>query len=492
MSVNVIERILLQALKHAKLIDPATQDKWANGAAFKKLQRSRERSFLKQPPIYSESISGAVLPVNKKYILQHSQRRCLIVDSGAAFHVVDLNNLSHAERATIRELDEPILLQSAGGVVRATHVADIYIDELGVTIEGYLLPGTPDALSLGELVRTNGFDFVWRNLDVDNPYLLKGNQRYYLFPNNNCPTVAVNQPVEVEVSSVGAASSNETPAHLAPGNATTATPPVPQEVPEQPPNPSRGNPKESRRERWRARQSGVIAHQLAGVREKAREYEAEKMKRRVIKAFKKKVVMSPHNKHNLSTHFPRDPNCEICQVCNVHRAYLHSQVGPQADQLPEPKAAGEMITLDHKILNEDDQSRSNDRVTCVIQDKFSHLIHSYPGESKSAEETKYASQSFLGPEMKVKHVYSDNSPEVISACEQLGLSHDASTPHRPATNGIAEKAVHRVKIGTACALHQSGLNDPWWAEASSCYCFLRSTTDILQSGETAYKKTLWY
>ena len=36
------------------------------------------------------------------------------------------------------------------------------------------------------------------------------------------------------------------------------------------------------------------------------------------------------------------------------------------------------------------------------------------------------------------------------------------TPHRSETNGIAERAVRRVKGGTSAVLLQSGLNESWW------------------------------
>ncbi len=84
------------------------------------------------------------------------------------------------------------------------------------------------------------------------------------------------------------------------------------------------------------------------------------------------------------------------------------------------------------------------------------------------------------------HIYTDNSKEFIKAFEDLGFSHDTSTPHRPETNGIAERAVRRVKEGTSCALSQSGFHDDWWVLAMECYCFLRNIVDISVTNHTAY------
>ena len=53
-----------------------------------------------------------------------------------------------------------------------------------------------------------------------------------------------------------------------------------------------------------------------------------------------------------------------------------------------------------------------------------------------------------------------------------------SRPHRSETNGIAERAVRRVKEGTSAVLLQSGLDDKWWADSMECYCYLRNIRSV--------------
>ena len=97
-------------------------------------------------------------------------------------------------------------------------------------------------------------------------------------------------------------------------------------------------------------------------------------------------------------------------------------------------------------------------------------------------------QKFLEPERKPKVIYTDNSLEFGKACEDLSWNHCTSTPHRSETNGIAERAVRRVKEGTSAVLLQSGLNESWWADSVECYTYLRNVTDLLSDGKTPYER----
>ena len=112
----------------------------------------------------------------------------------------------------------------------------------------------------------------------------------------------------------------------------------------------------------------------------------------------------------------------------------------------------------------------------------------YPCKNKTSQETQRSLQKFLEPERKPKVIYTDNSLEFGKACEDLSWNHCTSTPHRSETNGIAERAVRRVKEGTFAVLLQSGLNESWWADSMECYTYLRNVTDLLSDGKTPYER----
>ena len=89
---------------------------------------------------------------------------------------------------------------------------------------------------------------------------------------------------------------------------------------------------------------------------------------------------------------------------------------------------------------------------------------------------------------KPKVIYTDRSLEFGKSCEELSWNHCTSTPHRSETNGIAERAVRRVKEGTSAVLLQSGPNESWWADSMECYTYLRNVTDLLSDGKTPYER----
>ena len=151
-------------------------------------------------------------------------------------------------------------------------------------------------------------------------------------------------------------------------------------------------------------------------------------------------------KHSVYTHFPKDRNCEICQRTKITRAPCRTRIG---GAVPHAENFGDLITADHKVFSEGCESRNNHRYAVVVQDLATQWIQSYPCKTKTSQETHKSLQKFLEPNRKPKVIFTDNSLEFGKACEDLSWNHCPSTPHRSETNGIAERAVRRVKEGTS-------------------------------------------
>ena len=144
----------------------------------------------------------------------------------------------------------------------------------------------------------------------------------------------------------------------------------------------------------------------------------------------------------------------------ITRAPCRRRIG---GAVPRAENFGDLITADHKILSEGCESRDNHRYAVVMQDLATQWIQSYPCIIKTSQEIERILQKFLEPNRKPKVIYTDNSMEFGKVCEDLSWNHCTST-HRSETNGIAERAMRRVKEGTSDVLLQSGPGGSWWAD----------------------------
>ena len=190
-------------------------------------------------------------------------------------------------------------------------------------------------------------------------------------------------------------------------------------------------------------------------------------------------LMKP-GKHNVHTHFPKDQLRDL-QADQNHKG---SAQKTQWRSRTSCSNFGDLITADHNVLSDNCESRNNHRHTVVVQDLATQWIQAYPCENKTPQETQRTLQKFLEPERKPRVICIDNSLEFGKACEDLSRNHCTSTPHRSETDGIAKRAVRRVKEGTSAVLLQSGLNESWWADSMECCTYLRNVTDLLSDGKT--------
>ena len=69
--------------------------------------------------------------------------------------------------------------------------------------------------------------------------------------------------------------------------------------------------------------------------------------------------------HSIETHFLKDRNCEVCLRTEMTRAPCRRFTG---EALPRAQKFGDLITADHKVLNEGCESKDNHRYAVVVQD----------------------------------------------------------------------------------------------------------------------------
>ena len=119
-------------------------------------------------------------------------------------------------------------------------------------------------------------------------------------------------------------------------------------------------------------------------------------------------------KHVVYTHFPKDPNCDICLKTKITRASCRRRAG---SVVPKAEQIGDLITADHQILSEGSESRNNHRYAVVVQDLATQWLQSYPCNTKTSQETQKNLMKFLEPTRKPKVIYTDKSSEFGKALE---------------------------------------------------------------------------
>ena len=124
------------------------------------------------------------------------------------------------------------------------------------------------------------------------------------------------------------------------------------------------------------------------------------------------------------------------------------------EAVPRAEKFGDLMTADHKVLNEEGESRNNHQYAVVVQDPATQWIQSYPCKTETSQETEESSRKFFEPSHKPQGIYTDNSLEFGKSGEDLSWNHSTSPPHRFETDGTAERPVRRVKEGTSAVLLQ--------------------------------------
>ena len=77
-----------------------------------------------------------------------------------------------------------------------------------------------------------------------------------------------------------------------------------------------------------------------------------------------------------------------------------------------------------------------------------------------------------------------DSRELIKAAQDLGIPHGTSTPGRPQTNGVAERAARSVVEGTRTCLEHAGFPPSFWPLA--CRHFTFATSVAIHDGDSPW------
>ena len=113
--------------------------------------------------------------------------------------------------------------------------------------------------------------------------------------------------------------------------------------------------------------------------------------------------------HNVLTHFPFDKNCPTCQNCKMQRTQ-HRRSGNRSmdhEGTVLPSRFGEHLTADHAIMGHGEDGRHGERVSLIIQDRYSGWLESHPAPTKAQDEVSRASGRFWARQNQIMCIRTD-------------------------------------------------------------------------------------
>lgn len=126
----------------------------------------------------------------------------------------------------------------------------------------------------------------------------------------------------------------------------------------------------------------------------------------------------------------------------------------------------------------------------IIADEKTDLKAAMLVRGKSAAAIIESVHMFEGPELGMRRWWTDSAPEFALAAtrirSQRPLAHYTSIPHRPQSNGVAERSHRMVIDGGQCSMLQSGLNEDWWPLAVQHWCMNYYTSRRTGDGNTPW------
>jgi hypothetical protein len=356
-----------------------------------------------------------------------------IIDSGAGEDLIP-ENMASPEMTEMAE--NTITFTTANGTVANNTQCAKQCVGLTLNLMARILPNTPAVQSLGKRCMEDGFTFVWNKFQL--PFMITPKGVIEYLPVRN------NVPYFIDDGSNNGIKMIT--------NRTTFLPGVP------------ANPE---------------IEPLADV-------DAEEGN---LTTYRKRTAEYAKTTEHMMTHEPKNPFCRICQIAKAQRQsakavrFAHDGQHPERDA----KEFGDYITIDHMInvakRNDEKSEDLNDGLVCL--DRATRWIEVYPTTNKSARETISALNDFTGGNT-IKHLYSDNAPELVAAGEEVAQTHSFSTPGRSESNGVAERHLRIAAEGGRAALTQSGLPNVWWNFAVRHFCFSRNRAHI--NGTSSFER----
>ena len=103
-------------------------------------------------------------------------------------------------------------------------------------------------------------------------------------------------------------------------------------------------------------------------------------------------------------------------------------------KLQLPIQFGIILVADHMKFNSRDEAVGGRNYALGIMDRHTGWIDGYPSVGKSTKTNTAAFRLFAASSHKVDNCWTDNAPELVSACRVLGYRQHFSTENRLQSN----------------------------------------------------------
>ena len=374
-----------------------------------------------------------------------------LVDTGCGHDLVSTAN-AKLSKGTSKYLDSPVTFQTANGDAPSTHSSQIFIEELNEMIEPYILTDTPSVISVGDRAMNKGYSFVW----------ISGRKPYWITPEGKIITLEVIRdipylrrnsdfckprdaiandyiiPKHMGLPSVKDDSHVFNDEEIRPPDAVTSTinaEPLPHDIPSD-------------------EHDGDVVGEDDEVTTRNLRQEAMSLR-------------------HLLTHKPANKYCDACILGKMRGA---KKFCGSYERSRQPTKWLELVTADHLVAqNGSMEGITGDCDAIVIKDLFSKVKALFPVFNKTGEEAERVFRHFFG-NTKVEIFYSDNAPELVLACKNLGIVHELSLPGVPQNNSIVERTNLDILEGTRTCLVCAGFPQCFWPFAAPHFCFLDNTS----------------
>ena len=248
---------------------------------------------------------------------KNPEDRQFVIDSGASMHMMSKKDLSSGALGTLKRSRIPITVVTANGEVQTIEVAQVYVHDLHIFVTVQLLGNTPVMLSLGKLCKDPA-RATYDQKRESRPSARPTTSSFWQFQ------VYHRVPPQLHPRHPANARSHE-------GGSGNCSEGIPEWI-------------EHSTEKLEIAEIPAAA-EISHVSDPERP---------------KKVASRKHSSH---THFPKDQNCEVCKRTKITRAPCTRRTG---NTVLRAEKFGDLITADHKVLNEGCESRHNHRYAVVV------------------------------------------------------------------------------------------------------------------------------